>query len=53
MIMELGVDGKRSGETFLTGARISYIKKEVMPSASNEKETFSRRDLRKNSGNQK
>ena len=53
VIMEFRVDGKRNGETCLTGARISFIKKEVMPSASSEKETFSRRDLRKNNGNQK
>lgn len=31
----------------------SSIKKEAMPSASREKETFSTRDLRKNSGNWK
>lgn len=31
----------------------SSIKKEAMPSASREKETFSTRDLKKNSGNWK
>lgn len=42
---------KREKNNVIMG--FSFIKKEAMPSASSEKETFSRRDLRKNSGNWK
>ena len=47
--MRLPKRGKKKNVTM----GFSSIKKEAMPSASREKETFSTRDLRKNSGNWK
>ena len=47
--MRLSKRGKKKNVTM----GFSSIKKEAMPSASREKETFSTRDLRKNSGNWK